>query len=155
VTKHPKDMSPEEREAFHANAEAQMLAYKYATPEPNGRPKQNTWFVRKPKMQVLVQCVRNGGENNLHYHTKSETNWFVLRGRAHFYGIGDKLLADLGPNEGVYLPGGVRYRFNKVGDEDLEILQVVAVEDDGAGESERINLEAHKEWMVEGHLTKY
>ena len=52
--------------------------------------------------------------------------------------------------------GGVRYRFSKVGDEDLEILQMVSVEDDGQGESERINLEAHKEWMVGAeHLTKY
>ncbi len=155
MAKHPKDMSPEERQAFHERAESQILHYKYQKPEPNGRPKQNTWLVRRPKIQVLIQCVREGGENNLHYHTKSETSWMVLKGRAIFHGLGDKVIADIGPMEGVNLPGGVRYRFSKVGDEDLEILQMVSVEDDGDGESERINLEAHKEWMVEGHLTKY
>ena len=79
----------------------------------------------------------------------------VLKGRALFEGVNDTVIAELGPMEGVCLPGGVRYRFSKVGPEDLEIMQMVSVEDDGKGESERINLEAHKEWMVENHLTKY
>jgi mannose-6-phosphate isomerase-like protein (cupin superfamily) len=156
MTKHPKDMSPDEREAFHRNAEQAVQTFKYEKPAPSSRPKVNTWLVRRPKIQLLVQCVRDGGENNLHYHTKSETSWMVLKGRARFEGIGDTLIAELGPMEGVNLPGGVRYRFNKVGDEDLEILQMVSVEDDGDEKTERINLEAHKEWMVGAdHLMKY
>ncbi len=155
MSKHPKDMTPEERDEFHRKAESQILKFKYEKPAPSPRPKQNTWLVRRPKIQVLVQCVKSGGENNLHYHTKSETSWMVLKGRALFEGVNDTVIAELGPMEGINLPGGVRYRFCKVGDEDLEILQMVSVEDDGQGESERINLDAHKEWMVEGHLLKY
>jgi mannose-6-phosphate isomerase-like protein (cupin superfamily) len=148
-------MSPEEREQFHRRAEAAMHTFKYEKPAPNERPKQLSWLVRRPLIQVLVQTVREGGENNLHYHTKSETSWMVLKGRARFLGVDDALLAELGPMEGIHIPGGCRYRFSKVGDEDLEILQMVAIEQSGEGEAERINLEAHKDWMASPELTKY
>jgi mannose-6-phosphate isomerase-like protein (cupin superfamily) len=52
----------------------------------------------------------------------------VLRGRARFYGVDDVLLAELGPNEGIFIPGGARYWFEKTGDEDLEILQMVGLD---------------------------
>lgn len=153
---HPRDMNDAEREAFHAEAEAQVATFSYAKPVPNGRPKQNTWLVRRPLMQVLVQCVHEGGENNLHYHTKSETSWFVLKGRAVFEGVGGKILGDLGPMDGIVIPGGTRYKFGKVGDGDLEILQMVAIEDPEGDFSERINVEAHREWMADStHLQKY
>ena len=154
--KHPRDMTPEEREAFHVEAETQVETFSYTKPIPNGRPKQNTWMVRRPLIQVLVQCVHEGGENNMHYHTNSETSWFVLKGRAVFEGINGKILGDLGPMEGILIPGGVRYKFGKAGDEDLEILQMVAVADPGDTSSDRINLEAHREWMSDSeHLQHY
>ena len=84
----------------------------------------------------------------MHYHTKSESAWFVYKGHARFVGI-NGVLAELGPMEGIFLPGGTRYRFEKFGDEDLEIFQMMGIENDGKGRSERINLEAHKEWMVD------
>jgi mannose-6-phosphate isomerase-like protein (cupin superfamily) len=89
------------------------------------------------------------------YHTKSETTWMVLNGRARFIGCGDTVLAELGPMEGILVPGGSRYRFSKIGDEDLEILQMVAVRVDSDSAAERINVETHKEWMVSPGLTKY
>jgi mannose-6-phosphate isomerase-like protein (cupin superfamily) len=153
---HPRDMSPEEREAFHQAAESQVEAFKYTKPVPNGRPKQNTWLVRRPQMQVVIQCVHDGGENNLHYHTNSETTWFVLRGEAEFEGHEGRILARLGPSEGVVIPGGTRYKFRKLGEGDLEILQMVAIKDPGSGTGERINLEAHREWMADSpHLQNY
>jgi mannose-6-phosphate isomerase-like protein (cupin superfamily) len=155
TAKHPRDMSADEREAFHRDAEAAIKTFRYEKPAPNGRPKQIAWFVRRPMMEVLVQVVKEGGENNLHYHTNSETTWMVLKGRARFIGCGDALLAELGPMEGILLPGGSRYRFSKIGDDDLEILQMVAVRGSGDGAAERINIETHKEWMVSPELTKY
>jgi len=153
---HPKDMSPEDREKFHLAAEAEIQTIRYEKPIPNGRPKQNTWMVRRPHMQVVVQCVHDGGENNLHYHTNSETTWFVLKGRAIFEGVGGKILAELGPMEGVVIPGGARYKFYKDCEGDLEILQMVAIHNPGETSSERINVEAHREWMADSaHLTQY
>jgi mannose-6-phosphate isomerase-like protein (cupin superfamily) len=148
-------MSADEREAFHRDAEAAIRTFRYEKPAANGRPKQLAWLVRRPMMEVLVQVVKEGGENNLHYHTNSETTWMVLKGRARFIGCGDTVLAEVGPMEGILLPGGSRYRFSKLGDEDLEILQMVAVRGDGDRAAERINIETHKEWMVGPELTKY
>lgn len=155
MTKHPKDMTEEEREAFHREAEANIIKFKFEPPAPSERPKQIVWMVRRPLMNLVVQCVREGGENNLHYHTKSETSWMVLQGRAEFIGADGKVFADLKPMEGVHIPGGSRYKFGKVGDEELHILQMVAIEDADAENSERINLEAHREWMSSPELTKY
>jgi mannose-6-phosphate isomerase-like protein (cupin superfamily) len=152
---HPRDMTPEEQERYHQQAEAQVTRFSYSKPVPNGRPKQNTWLIRRPLMQFVIQCVHDGGENNLHYHTNSETCWFVLRGRARFEGPGGKLIAELGPMDGLMIPGGSRYRFSKASEEDLEIAQFVAIENANQGQSERINVEAHREWMVEPHLRKY
>ncbi len=151
----PKDMDPEERESWHRRAEAEVQTFRFDAPAPSGRPKQVVWLVRRPAMHLVVQCVHDGGENNLHYHTKSETAWLVLQGRARFVGVGEKVLAELGPMEGIQLPGGTRYKFTKVGPDDLQILQMVAIDQRSEGEAERINLEAHREWMVAPHLTKY
>lgn len=157
TTTDPRKMSDAEREAFHQAAEAEIFVFAYEKPVPNGRPKQNTWLVRRPNMQVVVQCVHDGGENNLHYHTHSETTWFVLKGRAVFYGPEDKVIGDLSPMQGIVIPGGSRYKFCKMGEGDLEILQMVAVMNVGEdGKSERINVEPHREWMAgSAHLTNY
>lgn len=148
-TVHPRDMTEEERETFHEAAEAEIFTFGYEKPEPTGRPKQNTWLVRRPRMQVVIQCVHDGGENNLHYHTNSETTWLVLKGKAVFMGPEGKIWAELEPMQGIVMPGGARYKFNKAGEDDLEILQMVSVYEPEDGKSERFNLEAHREWMVD------
>jgi mannose-6-phosphate isomerase-like protein (cupin superfamily) len=110
---------------------------------------------RAGHLRTVVRVVREGGENNLHYHINSDTTWLVLKGRARFYGVGDKLIGEYGPHEGVLMPGGARYWFEKAGDETLELLQVVGVTP-GGGKSERINLDAHKAWMDnDERLTTY
>src|SRR6266550_627435 len=43
-----------------------------------------------------VQVIREGGENSLHSHSAMDGFWFVLRGRARFYGAGDKLIGEIG-----------------------------------------------------------
>jgi mannose-6-phosphate isomerase-like protein (cupin superfamily) len=148
-------LNPDEREAFHRAAEAQIAVSTYTPPEPSSRPKDVLFLAKSDLLKVLIQVVREGGENNLHYHLNSNTNWMVLRGRARFYGVGDVLLAELGPEESILLPGGSRYRFEKTGEEDLEILQMVGVDLRGDGDSARINIEPHKEWMTDTFLQRY
>ena len=146
-------MSPEEKEAFHLEAEARMQPIKFAHPD-SGRPKDVLMLTKTPRLRTLVQIVKDGGENNLHYHTNSDTCWMVLKGRVRFYGLGDKLIDEYGPRQGILIPEGSRYWFEKAGDEVLELLQVVGVDTRG-GKSERINLTQHKEWMkdYDGLLT--
>ena len=152
-------LSPQEREAFHRDAEARIQTFSYSRPPDIPRPKQIESVCRGEYFRLLVQVVKDGGENNLHYHTNSESAWMVLKGRARFYGVGDRLLGDFGPQEGVFLPGGSRYRFEKVGEEVLEILQMVAGDTAASRQgqkAERVNIDAHKDWMgKDANLTVY
>jgi len=144
--KDPRTMTPQEKEAFHQEAESRIAVTKYAKPAADGKPKQITLLGNSRLVKALVQTVRDGGENNLHYHVHSDTVWFVLKGRARFYGVGDKLIAEIGEHETILMPGGARYWFEKAGPDDLELLQVFG-EEPSAGEHERINIDAHKDWM--------
>jgi mannose-6-phosphate isomerase-like protein (cupin superfamily) len=141
-----RNMTPEEKADFHQDAESRIQILKYDVPKPApSRPKDVHMLGTTELMFSLVQIVRDGGENNVHYHTNGDTTWMVLKGRARFYGLGGALLGEFGEREGILLPGGSRYRFEKTGNEELEILQIVA-RYPGA-KSERINVDDHKDWM--------
>ncbi len=148
-----KPVNPE-KEAYHREAESRMHTFSYKKPAAMQHVKELVNFVRTPNVRVQVQVVTEGGENNLHYHTNSDGVWMVLRGRAKFYGVGDKLLGELGEHEGIVIPGGARYWFEKVGEPDLEILHITAVEN-AAKKTDRINIDKHKEWMQEEFLQQY
>ena len=85
-------------------------------------------LVRSDILFSAVQVIREGGENSLHSHAAMDGFWFVLRGRARFYGAGDRLIAEIGQHEGVFVPRNVAYWFESVGDELLELLQVEAID---------------------------
>jgi len=85
-------------------------------------------LVRSDILFSAVQVIREGGENSLHSHSAMDGFWFVLRGRARFYGAGDQLIAEIGQHEGVFVPRNVPYWFESVGDELLELLQVEAID---------------------------
>ncbi len=146
-----RKMSPEEKEEFHRAAEARIQPLDITAPA-TGKPKDVALLGKTERMKTLVQIVHEGGENNLHYHTNTDTTWVVLKGRVRFYGVGDALIGEYGPSEGVLMPGGARYWFEKAGDERLELLQVVAVETGAKGE--RINIEKHKDWMEDREMLK-
>jgi mannose-6-phosphate isomerase-like protein (cupin superfamily) len=148
-------LSPEEKEAFHRDAEKRIQTFKYAKPTGSGRVKDAVHLAKGQILRLHVQIVKEGGENNLHYHTGSETIWMVVKGRSRFYGPGDSLLGEFGPMEGLIIPGGGRYWFEKVGDEELEIMQTVGYDRREGAQEQRINVEQHKDWMVEKHLQIY
>jgi mannose-6-phosphate isomerase-like protein (cupin superfamily) len=146
-------LSPEEKEAFHRGAEERVQTFAYQRTPPD-RPKDIVPLVRTDLLKVAVQVVHEGGENNLHYHMNSDTTWLVLRGRVRFYGPGDAPIAELGPEEGIVIPGGARYWFEKTGPDDLEIVQMVGY-DRANGKPQRVNVETHKDWMTEDELRVY
>lgn len=146
-------LKPDEKEAFHRDAETRVTTFAYARTPPD-RPKDIVPLVRTGLLKVAVQVVHEGGENNLHYHLNSDTTWLVLRGRVRFYGPDDALLAELGPEEGILIPGGARYWFEKTGPDDLEIVQMVGY-DRAKGKPERVNVESHKDWMTAEELRVY
>ena len=105
----------------------QAKVFRYETPDFGGA-QAKVWLARSDIMFAAVKAIREGGENNLHSHTALDGFWFVLKGRARFYGEGDVLLGDLGPQEGIFLPRGTMYWFEAAGGELLEILQVEAID---------------------------
>jgi mannose-6-phosphate isomerase-like protein (cupin superfamily) len=146
-------MSEAERDAFHKAAEARIQTFKYQKPGPNPKREKKDWqnLCKTDLVSAHIQIVKEGGENNLHYHRGADTIYFVLKGSARFYGVGDVLLGEFGPNEGILIPGGSRYWFEKTGSEDLEIMLTSGLK----GKSERINLEEHKDWMKEDFMHVY
>ena len=86
-----------------------------------------------------VQYLEDGGDNNLHAHSAEDEVFLILGGKVRFYGVGDALIAELGANEGLVMPRGVAYWFERVGEETLTIYKVGA--QDPYIKNERINYE--------------
>src|ERR1700752_4346654 len=76
-------------------------------------------------MMAEMQIVSEGGENNMHSHPATDGFWWVVRGSARFYDENDQPI-DVGTEEGVFVPRGVPYWFEKGGDEPLHMLHVAA-----------------------------
>jgi mannose-6-phosphate isomerase-like protein (cupin superfamily) len=120
----------------------QARVFRYAHP---GRQVAKTVvkLARTDRMIAMVQVLKHGGENNLHSHRHLDGFWFVLKGRAIFYGEGDRVLASLGPHEGILVPRNFKSWFESSGEEDLELLQVEAFDiplpDDQSLLRDRIN----------------
>ena len=128
----------------HEAAETDWVTFSYAKPDSVNTGKGFINLGRKDIVRGAVQVVKkHGGENNLHYHTNSASFWMVLKGRVRFYGPGDVVIGEFGPNEGTITPRLSRYWFENVGDEDLEILQVSAFAE-GAEKSGRTDVSAQK-----------
>lgn len=108
-------------------AEPKARAFKYVRPEMRTK-KTFVKLARTDRMMAYVQVLSSGGENNLHSHGHLDGFWMVLKGRARFYGDGDKLLGDLGPHEGILLPRNFRYWFESASPEPLELLQIEAAD---------------------------
>jgi mannose-6-phosphate isomerase-like protein (cupin superfamily) len=91
-----------------------------------GKKKGVVPLARSDILFAMVQVVGPGGETNLHDHPIIDELWFVLEGRARFYGAGNKLIAELGKHEGLFVPRGCPYWFESADQEQLEIVQLAA-----------------------------
>jgi len=93
-------------------------------------------LVRAGKLSLGVQVVAaDSGETNLHSHPGVDSAWMVLDGRAKFYTVNDRVLAELGKNEVISIPAGAPYWFEAVGDQPCVILHITARDAAIQGES--------------------
>lgn len=128
------------REAFHQSREAERAPFSFRRPDGLDIPEKGIMrFTEGEYESVSVQILNDGGDNNLHYHPNTDTVWFVLKGRIRFYGPGDDVTGEYGANEGLVMPAGARYWFEKVGDEEAHLLQV-AIHRKGLEKSKRIEV---------------
>lgn len=86
--------------------------------------KDIVFLCRTDRLVAAVQVVNKGGENNLHRHDHLDGFWYVLKGRVIFYTTDDEIIGTFGPGEGILVPRGFPYWFEKAGKEQLELLQV-------------------------------
>jgi mannose-6-phosphate isomerase-like protein (cupin superfamily) len=113
--------------------------FKYKTPEFEG-VKKSMLLCNSDLMKVMVQVVKDGGENNLHSHTGDDAFWYVINGAVKFYGEFKK-------GEGILIPRGFQYWFESSASEPLEILRVTAK--DQNVENKRVNYTPLKPWQLE------
>lgn len=150
MTESELKLSPELLEKIEA-AEEHICTFSYERPSEIGRSKAHVRLGRSGHLRGVVQVVKkDGGENNLHYHTNTDTMWMVLKGSVKFYGVGDKLLGEFGPNEGIFTPAYSRYWFENTGEGDLELLQVGALATADQKNTGRIDVDLTKK--VEGNI---
>ena len=116
--------------------------FKYEKPPSQETAKAIVGLCQTDIIRGAVQVIKEGGDNNLHSHTGMDGFWMGLRGRARYYGPGDEVLGEFGVHEGIVMPRGAQYWFESIGDEDLELLQVVAFDRDV--KNERIDIEPRK-----------
>jgi len=128
----------------HLAAEAEPVTFRYAKPAGVNAGKGVVNLGRKDLVRGSVQIVKkHGGENNLHYHSRMDSFWMVLKGRVRFYGPGDVVIGEFGPHQGMVTPRFSRYWFENIGDDDLELLQVAAYVE-GAKEGGRTDVTAQR-----------
>jgi mannose-6-phosphate isomerase-like protein (cupin superfamily) len=126
-----------------------MTSIKYDSPEFEERPKVSLRIWNSDLLSISAQKIRDGGETNLHSHTATDEAWYILAGRARFYGSDPADKWEFGPNEGAYVPAGTPYWFESASDEPLELLRFGATLPDV--EKERVNYENLRGWQ-QGYL---
>jgi len=92
---------------------------------------------RTDSLFFALLVLKEGGENTLHSHPNLDGVWLVMEGRVRFYTEGDKLVAELGKNEGILIPRGYKYWFESVGKAPLHILQFESIIGGGQIKTER------------------
>lgn len=88
--------------------------------------KTSNSLVRGEVISCGVQVISEGGETNLHAHKGNEAIWIVLNGAARFYTTEDRVVADIGQYEAVYIPESVPYWFESASPDNLVILRLGA-----------------------------
>ena len=127
-----------------------MEAVRYEPPERGDVPKRGVNLWRSDIMGLGVQKAWEGGETNLHAHTGADSTWFVLAGKARFYGSDPTDPVELGVHEGVFIPMATPYWFESASDVPLEMMHQTVR--DPEVKNERVNYEPLKDWHVERGL---
>lgn len=131
-------------EQDHLDAEANVVKFSYKKPENFDRPKVSVRLGQTDVVRAQVQVIHQGGENNLHYHSRVDGMFTVLSGKIRFYGPGDEVIADCGPMEGIIIPRNARYWFDNIGEGDAEVMLVQGFHVAGAETSGRTDSSARK-----------
>jgi mannose-6-phosphate isomerase-like protein (cupin superfamily) len=101
--------------------------------------KQVTALAGDDLLKSTVLVAATGGETVLHSHQAMDQIFFVLAGQATFYSSVDDLVAVLGPMEGILVPRGTKYWYEKTSDENLVLFRTAAMDHNAEHESPRFS----------------
>ncbi|MEK7215603.1 MAG: hypothetical protein AAB289_08420 [Chloroflexota bacterium] len=94
-------------------------------PEPLESGKRNTALAHGDLLSLYMREFAEGGETFLHAHPEDSV-WFVLQGHAAFYAEDGRLIAQMGPLDGIFVPIGAVYRFESTSPGNLVVLRMGA-----------------------------
>lgn len=135
-------------EQLHRKADETQASFGYRRPQSIDAARGSVMLAKTDLMRARVVILPKGkGENNLHYHTGSDSFWLVLKGTVAFYGPDDKLIGQFGPMEGTTTPRYFRYWFANCGEEDLEMLHVFAHAKAGQSNTGRTDAAPRKDYV--------
>jgi oxalate decarboxylase/phosphoglucose isomerase-like protein (cupin superfamily) len=134
---------------------AELQEFRYSKPEQGDRKKTIARLFTSDLMCGFIQVIKEGGETTLHSHAAMDGLWMVLSGRARFYSEGNAVVGEFGPLEGVYVPRGVKYSFESVADEPLQLLQVEGFARELANEYSNYSNISAEERSARGSTTQY
>jgi mannose-6-phosphate isomerase-like protein (cupin superfamily) len=132
-------------EEDHQDAESRVVKFSYKKPEGFDRPKVSVRLCDSGLLRGHIQVIKaDGGENNMHYHSKVDGMFTVLSGSLKFYGPGDEVIGEFGPLEGVVIPRNARYWFENTSDKDAEVMLVQGFHEFGLQSSGRTDAAPRK-----------
>ena len=131
-------------EAEHQAAENNIVTFSYQKPTEFKRKKVTVRLAKTDLVRAMIQVIKEGGENNLHYHSRVDGMFTVLNGRVRFYGPQNKLIGEFGKLEGVIIPRNARYWFESIGEDEAEVMLVQGFHTIGSDLSGRTDIDPPK-----------
>lgn len=108
--------------------EPEAQVFSYTGPREVGPDrKEVVRLAKNTRVSGAIQVVKKTTPDNLHSHQTQDGFWFVLKGKARFHGE-DGPVGEFGPHEGMLTPRDFKYWYESIGDCDLEMLQVLAID---------------------------
>jgi mannose-6-phosphate isomerase-like protein (cupin superfamily) len=98
----------------------------YRKPSLSGQ-RGMTMLAATDTLVAIVQTLAPGARQGLHAHGAYDGFYFVLSGRARFYGRNNELFAEVGPNEGVFVPRNTPYAF-EAAEGEVQMLAIDAID---------------------------
>jgi mannose-6-phosphate isomerase-like protein (cupin superfamily) len=115
---------PQDPEQIQADTSFQTFKIR---PQLLSAGKQTTVLAKTDVLTGTVMVADTGGETIVHAHQAMDQMFVVLAGRARFYSSLDEVAAELGPMEGILVPRGATYWYEKISEENMVLFRAAAI----------------------------
>lgn len=122
-----------------AEAPAQTFEFFEIHPPLLDSGKQTTTLAQTDILTATVFVAEAGGETVVHSHAGMDQVFIVLAGEATFYSTEHEVVKVLKPFEGILVPRGTVYWYEKTSVENLVLLRTAARTQDGNQETIRLS----------------